>query len=168
MEIKLYKVSNNKVSSLYNQNKVYIMLVILHFGRLGNAILQMINCISDNINEYHHRKIHIQLLKNQFPILKSFPIEYEFPEYEEGEIIKSTFWDKIHEPTSKQFIFIVETYIQPYIDYQIDSHIQWNTDLVIHIRSGDVFEKGFPFDCYVQPPFSFYEKIIRENIYRHI
>jgi hypothetical protein len=144
------------------------MLVILKFGRTGNAILQIIKCISENINHYRCRKINLQHLKNH-SILKYFPSEFEFPEYDGDVRVEDTFWDTKHETTDEQIKFIVETYIKPYINYEIDgTPIQWDTDLVVHIRSGDVFASNFPLEHYIQPPFSFYEKIICENRYRHV
>ena len=61
---------------------------------------------------------------------------------------------------------ILKKYILPNFNYKKDETLTKDT-LVIHIRSGDIFNnKRHPF--YVQPPFSFYYKVITENNYSNI
>ena len=61
---------------------------------------------------------------------------------------------------------ILKEYILPNFNYKKDDTITKDT-LVIHIRSGDIFNTG-THSFYVQPPFSFYYKIIQENNYSNI
>ena len=146
------------------------MLEIIPYGRLGNNIIQIINCITDNINYYKHTEINLKLLKNhQKEIFYNFPVIFNFDFSNNEEIIKDTFWGtKIKIPYDEN-IKIINEYIKPYIDYELqNTEISFDTDLIIHIRSGDVFDKSFPLDTYVQPPYSFYKRIIENNNFENI
>jgi hypothetical protein len=61
---------------------------------------------------------------------------------------------------------ILKKYILPNFNYKKDETLTKDT-LVIHIRSGDIFNSG-THSFYVQPPFSFYYKVITENNYTNI
>lgn len=60
---------------------------------------------------------------------------------------------------------ILRKYILPNFNYENKPYD--DTSLVIHIRSGDIM-KGGCHGFYVQPPFSFYKKVIEENSYSNI
>ena len=145
-------------------------LLILPYGRLGNNILQLINCILENIYRYKHDRIDLTLLKKAQPsILKKFPNTFSFDGTEEP-ILKDTFWIIETKKQHDELVRIIDTYIKPYIDYDLSDTkgIQLEKDLVIHIRSGDIFRKDFPLNRYVQPPLSFYTRIIDETKFEHI
>jgi len=43
-----------------------------------------------------------------------------------------------------------------------------NNDLLLHIRSGDIFSDNTPHPCYIMPPLSYYKNIIDQNNYDNI
>ena len=148
------------------------MLEIIPYGRLGNNILQLIKCIYVNIEYYKHKEINFDLIKNKNKeLFKNFPQVFVFDFPTNDELIRDTFWDINVEENKKLVKNIITKYIQPYIDYNLkDSNgINFDNDLIIHIRSGDILSENFPLNNYIQPPYSFYTKIIEmynfENIY---
>jgi hypothetical protein len=146
------------------------MLIIQPYGRFGNNIIQIIRCISENFSKYHHDNIDIRLLKKKNVIFKNFPDYFLFDFSVNNEEITSFFWNDIHVDKNTEKL-IVDNYIKPYINYSIKSNygINFEKDLIIHIRSGDIFNNDFPLHQYIQPPYSFYKNIIEkenfENIY---
>lgn len=147
-------------------------LKIKPFGRLGNNILQIINCIIENIYIHKHKYIDLGLLKKyQSTILKNFPDMLEFPEFpDNNKIIEENFWKKKTKVNREEYTIIINKYIKPYIDYELvdNKGIDFDHDLIIHVRSGDVLGKDFPLEIYIQPPYSFYKKIIEENNFKNI
>jgi hypothetical protein len=148
-------------------------LKILPYGRLGNCIIQIINCIIENIYKYKHRYINLNLLKNKglsSYVLMKFPDLLEFDFSDQNEIIEGIFWNIESKISKEQKNEIIDMYIKKYIDYELldNKEINYDNDLIIHIRSGDVFNKNFPLNYYTQPPYSFYKKIIEENNFKNI
>ena len=45
------------------------MIIIKPYGRLGNNIIQIINCIVENINLCHNKEINLTQLKNRNPTI---------------------------------------------------------------------------------------------------
>jgi len=148
------------------------MLIIEPYGRLGNNIIQIINCVKENIYCYNHKNINLKLLKkHQTKVFKNFPDYFEFNSFLiNSQDIKNIFWSTKTQITNEQMNNIIDLYIKPYINYnlEIDTGINFDTDLVIHIRSGDIFNKDFALNSYIQPPMSFYIKIIQENTFKKI
>lgn len=155
------------------------MIIIFPFCRLGNNLIQLHRALTMNIRFLHHDTLDISQLKRRYPtILKNFPSVYKFNFPQKKEKIVSRFWyAHDYEPliknktpstdiTDKQ---VIDKYILPYIDKNINknlcNNIDFDKDLIIHIRSGDVTPM---LDKYIQPPLSFYENIIHENNYRNI
>lgn len=154
--------------------------------RLGNLILIILRVISCNILYYKQKTISIVDIKNRNNIvLKNFPDYFYFDEYEKDDnnIISDFFNDQFYNMLSNdQKEDILNTYIKPYIDYDISDiydsiNINFDCDLIIHIRSGDIFDKTDDFNknidsdtfrWFMQPPYSFYENIINENNYKNI
>ncbi len=62
---------------------------------------------------------------------------------------------------------ILQSKILPLIPYEPDTAITDET-LVIHIRSGDIFQDKYPHLAYVQPPLSFYLNIIQKYNYQDV
>ena len=148
-------------------------LNIKPFGRLGNNILQIIKCITENLYIYNHKYIDLTLLKNKNSnILKNFPDILEFPEFpNNNEIIEDIFWTIKTKVNKEQIIDIIDKFIKPYIDYELfdNKGINFEKDLIIHVRSGDIFGIDFPLNNnYKQPPYSFYKKIIEETNFKNI
>ena len=153
------------------------MLIVTCYGRLGNNLAQILNVLNLNINYLQHDKIDIQNLKKKYPIiLKNFPNEFAFDYPKANKQITDIFYGGINKyiesKTSMSVMTnqeIIQKYIFPYIDKNINkklcNNIDFDKDLIIHIRSGDVTPM---LDKYIQPPLSFYEKIIQENKFRNI
>lgn len=155
------------------------------FCRLGNLINAILNSISANILLYKHNKISLSDIKNKNNIvLKNFPDYFLFKEYDDNvdnnNIINVNifinYYSEIDINTSEH---ILDVYIKPYIDYNYENilNIDFDNDLIIHIRSGDIFYKNSSvnkdpnsniFMWFLQPPYSFYKKIIDENKYSKI
>jgi len=148
------------------------MLLITPYGRLGNNIIQIFSCIFDNIHMYKHKEISLELLiKHQPIIFKNFPKTFVFDFLEENtEIITNTFFGTKTPMNNTEKGEIINKYIKPYISYDLEDNygINFEEDLIIHIRSGDVFNESFSLDRYIQPPYIFYKKIIEEHIYKKI
>ena len=153
------------------------MLIISRFGgRLGNILIQIMNCIADNIYNYKHNKIDFSIIKKQFPnlkydtILKNFPDIMYFDFEETDEVIKASFFGSPYKYDAISLQYVVDTYMKPYIDYELDDTfgINFDTDLIIHIRSGDIWCSLFHLNKHIQPPYYFYKKIIDENTYNNI
>ena len=141
-------------------------------SRSGNIFFFILNCISDNLLYYKHEQISLKYVKNNFIIFKDIPEILFFPEFSgncnNNTIITDLFvYPKVIVDSYKE---IIDKYIKPYIDCNTinNFNINFETDLIIHIRSGDVFSKDFikykeMFDCFVSPPYSFYKEIIETH-----
>jgi hypothetical protein len=147
------------------------MLIITPYGRLGNNIIQLYTCIFDNIHKYNHKEISMELLiKKQPDIFKNFPKAFIFDFPENNIEIKDIFYYNGLTMNDKQKEEIINKYIKPYISYDLEDKygIDFDEDLIIHIRSGDIFKESFPLTHYTQPPYIFYKKVLNENIYKKI
>lgn len=140
------------------------------YGRLGNNIRQVYNCILIGI----HLQCNIRLPFHDF-FNKQY-IRFHSNEITEKEIITDPsyfFWDKCltkymdsstmdsYSQKAKEILrdcFIVDPRtIEPLND----------DDLVIHIRGGDIFGSEVHPE-YAQPPLSFYIKILKNNTFRKV
>jgi hypothetical protein len=111
------------------------------------------------------------LLKKHSQILYNFPEKINFDYLNDNEeIITDIFWSIKITIQKEETINIIDKYIKPYIDYNLvdNYNINFEKDLIIHIRSGDIFDKNFNVNSYIQPPYSFYKKIIEENKFDNI
>jgi hypothetical protein len=149
------------------------MLVITKFGRTGNNLCQILKAIYKNLTEYKHDRILIGELKSKgIPIFANFPTVLTFPEFVDNPdnkiAVKSDFWE-IDVPTDIANE-IAEKYIVPYMNYSTSDlgYINFEEDLIIHIRSGDVFFPTFNINTYVQPPLWFYKHAIGQRKYNKI
>lgn len=155
--------------------------------RFGNLIKIILSVISANLLLYKHNKICIKEVKNaqKTKLLSELPDYYIFNEFTiDDEIIESDFFnycDYFYAFKPNEFDNLIDKYLKAYINYDIKLNniynLDFNNDLFIHIRSGDIFEKNNYvnddvnsdlFKWFIQPPYSFYEKIINENINKKI
>jgi hypothetical protein len=85
-------------------------------------------------------------------------------------MIEDIFWTIETKVKAEKSIEIINKYIKPYIEYELidNKGINFVHDLIIHVRSGDIFNIKFPLNNYTQPPYSFYKKIIEENNFENI
>ena len=137
-------------------------------GRLGNNIMQLCNIISIAIAYKHNIKINVKKLK----FFDLSVIEKYFNKYNNSEIItdKNNFFYKSRLPFPndifKQNIEERNKILQKAFLINNINKLPEN-DLVIHIRSGDIFNSN-PHPNYVPPPLSYYTKEIDKYKYEKI
>ena len=140
------------------------MLIIKPFGRLGNNIAQILKTISYALSFKIPEKINFILLKKFQPdILKNFP-DYLFDGNNLNNNITNSFWD--YNIDYSNYEKIVEI-ISKFINYKIDSNINFEETLIIHIRGGDTFQTGDP-NFWKHVPFYVYKDIIDNSNYKKI
>jgi hypothetical protein len=145
--------------------------------RSGNFFRFIIASIVNNIQKYHQHEIDIVDIKKRSDIFNLFPDRFVFHEYTKNDELND--YNIFSEATSTEMEQdVIEKYIIPYIDYTpLIQDLDLENGLVIHIRSGDVFEhcsgvnnpiNSVMFTHFIQPPLEFYELIIanvRKPIY---
>jgi hypothetical protein len=155
------------------------------YGRLGNNLTQLINVIDFcERNKYvfvQNNTIYTHATKG--PIYDGLT-EFEGPRKDLHAFIQNfvvNFTDNVNELSTNKIVGmfydpdipvlnsrkseILRKYILPNFKYN-NSPLD-NDTLVIHIRSGDIMKEGCH-GFYVQPPFSFYKKVIDENNFKKI
>jgi hypothetical protein len=142
------------------------------YGRLGNNIIQLSNIIHIAIAYKHNIKFNIKKIKF-FDIIV---IEKYFNKYNNSKIItdknnkSSFFFDKNLMPFPKDIFIqnIEETnqILQKAFLIKDINKVKEN-DLIIHIRSGDIFS-SHPHPGYVPPPLSYYIQEIDKYNYETI
>ena len=151
------------------------MLIIQHgSSRSGNIFYFLIHCISDNLLHYKHDLISLELLKNSSVLFSNMPDKIYFPEFRGGPQNRDTVEGLFIEPKEpvRNYHEIIDQYIKPFIDCRSSdlAHIDFDNSLVIHIRSGDVFQKNFiddkaMFNFFRSPPLAFYKEIVESTSY---
>jgi len=139
-------------------------------GRLGNNITQLVNAILfanyNNIEKIFFPK-HFYF-KDNFINLEKYKSKNSY--VTNNKIYKSDFFSR--DEICKQYnlskeIFIndkinIREIIKDIFNLKIINLNFTDNDLVIHIRSGDVYSK-YPHSGWIQPPLSFYKTIINEK-----
>lgn len=125
-------------------------------GRLGNNILQIIRCIHYCFT-YKHNIIYIPEHIN----LNNTIILIEEIKENNEKMIKDTFFYFKDNLEPKLMKYYYQKYIKDIVKFNFDNIEINNTDLYIHIRSGDIFSNN-PHNAYVQPPLIYYKKIIAD------
>lgn len=145
------------------------MIIVNNFhGRLGNNIQKLSNIISIAIAYKHNIKINVKKLK----FFDLSVIEKYFNKYNNSEIItdKNNFFYNSRLPFPndifKQNIEERNKILQKAFLINNINKLPEN-DLVIHIRSGDIFNSN-PHPNYVPPPLSYYTKEIDKYKYEKI
>ena len=138
------------------------------YGRLGNNIIQLSNIIDIAIAYKHNIKIKVKKLH----FFDLSVIEKCFNKYNNNEIItdKYNFFYNSRLPFSKdifkQNIEERNKILQKAFLISTINKLPEN-DIVIHIRSGDIFSSN-PHPNYVPPPLSYYTKEIDKYKYEKI
>lgn len=166
------------------------------YGRLGNNLSQLINAIyfakknkyvfvlsstffkngnpipgpHDGLAWFDGPRKHQHKLIDDFIVNFSddISITMETIQHKNIDSIEQLFYDTDFESeiSNVERSTILRTYVHEHFIQTPVSTIDDNT-LVIHIRSGDIFNDG-AHGFYLQPPYSFYKKIITENNYTKI
>ena len=138
------------------------------YGRLGNNIIQLSNIINIAIAYEHNIKINVKNLH----FFDLSVIEEYFNKYNNNEIIT----DEYNFYYSSRLPFSNEIFKQNIEERNKILHRAFlinninklpENDLVIHIRSGDIFVSN-PHPGYVPPPLSYYTKEIDKYKYEKI
>jgi hypothetical protein len=148
-------------------------LQISKFTQLGNSLVQLCNAI--NVGIQTQSKVlmpEIGTCKDSLELLKDIP-DLDFTKKDKcNETLESKFF--FHTESFDYLMLngerreILKNYILPHIKLKsVDSENVNDNTLVIHIRSGDIFG-GWVHNNYIQPPLSFYKKIINEFEYSDI
>lgn len=135
-------------------------------GRLGNNLMQLRNCIL--VALYYNYNItfpkHLFLTDNKVIINKD--TEKKFYVDQEGS---NFFYSrKIKKFDKECFVSNIEKMREIMENlFTIDYKNLPKTDLVIHIRGGDIFSNN-AHPSYIPPPLDFYKKIINKDKYENI
>jgi hypothetical protein len=156
-------------------------------GELGNNMIQIANAryIADKINSPLYVPEHKFLqVKTGFSTHPFVPDKFPYHDLSSSTILFNDLAQQFSHTSSsiqsslvRNFFYqydcfpfllslvdyrnILKNQIFPLINYQKDTSVGDET-LVIHIRSGDIFNGRNVHNTYVQPPLSFYLKIIHE------
>lgn len=131
------------------------------YGRLGNNIIQLSNIIDIAIAHKHNIIFNVKHKFFNLSIIKDY-----FNKYNNSKIIT----DKYNFFYKKKLLFknieernkiLQKAFLIKYINKLPEN------DLVIHIRSGDIFSSN-PHPKYVPPPLSYYTKQIDKYKYKKI
>lgn len=143
-------------------------ILIVHLNRLGNALIQLRNAIhvglfyNYNVILPKHNLLnttYIVLNKNIGPEADKMTDYHHFFYRDRIENIDKTLFQINHNRVREimKEIFVIK-----------DISPLGSSDLVIHIRSGDLFIGNRPHPNYLSPPLSFYTDILNTNTYENI
>ena len=148
------------------------MLILEPYGgRFGNKMSQLMNVLNEAFtNKQRINLDNLNYIIPVYPIIDLKKIEKKFQDLfpENGENIKNTFFPRnLHLPNErtidiKRYFIMAKMFIIP--NLKINNEPLSDEICLIHIRSGDLFNKKTPHpELYVQPPLNYYKKIINEN-----
>lgn len=143
------------------------------YGRLGNNLIQLQNVIKIalffkyRVHLPKHSLIDVKFINNYFSLNKNNQIMYKQSSkinfYKRNEIYaKLKINSEVFEKNEKESLDIIK---KAFIIKDIDK-LGENT-IVIHIRSGDIFNTN-PHPKYYPPPLSYYVNILRNNNFNQI
>ena len=137
------------------------------FCRLGNNIIQLSNIIDIAIANKHNITFQVK-----HPLFNLNIIENYFNKYNNKKILRDKnnfFYKNKLSFSSKIFEKNIEERNKLLKDAFLIKDIKKlnKNDLVIHLRSGDIFS-NFPHSVYLPPPLSFFTKYINKYNYRKI
>lgn len=150
-----------------------IKLVIIKWcGRLGNNIIQIVNCLSIAL----HYQCNVQIPTHKYfnkTDLNLFGVNLVGGNQSRIKVITDYFFNmdnikdiKIDKKWVKIYFKQIQQVLQSIFIIKPPSVLNDNT-LLIHIRSGDIFGKH-PHPGYIPAPLSYYTKIIDSNKYNEI
>jgi hypothetical protein len=148
-----------------------VVYITKWFGRLGNNILQVRNTLyiacyyGYNLNLPKHKffnkqSILINKKDTSEPIYSTSESAYFFSRNKIVDINTECFTTN-HDVVAN---LLADLFV---VDYKALSPLDPD-DLVIHIRSGDLFIKETPHPAYIPPPLSYYTYILQTRKYKNI
>lgn len=134
-------------------------------GRTGNNVLQIARCL-------FYAETH-GYSRIQFPahrILSTTEIRLDQPAPRTASPVIDTFFylDRlgVAEPPVVVYRRLAQKYIIPILKIPVNLiRPRPDTELLIHVRSGDIFQEAKPHPAYVQPPLWFYDSAMTEGAY---
>ena len=132
------------------------------YGRFGNNIIALINAIMSS------KKYKAKLIIPKHSVLNTYDIDFS-DGIDDGKLFKHNFFQKNEYSviiTREDIIECVKEYLIKMVPKKILNNDFPDDVLVIHIRSGDAFLKHNFSEYYIQPPFSYYDKLISETNYK--
>jgi hypothetical protein len=149
-----------------------ILTIVDWYGRLGNNIVQVINCILVSL---YHKNLNVEILSRDFFNTTLLTINADVPFNEDRLIEISSFYYKHYiieqhswinsecftTNTEKMLEILRELFVFKFNDLEPLGP----NDLTIHIRSGDIFQGDGSNSEYVVPPLSYYINIINSGNY---
>ena len=156
-------------------------IVIKRAGRFGNNVVQVRNMINlalqhgvTGIKHASHDKVYKlpKKTKNTMPLWKLYIIRC---------LPNASFWYNQNYPLYFRWMFpdfnvdatnnvelteLVRDYYKDQFNFKYAPHDR--DDLVIHVRSGDLYTKHWPQNTYVQPPYEYYKNIIMSKDWDNI
>jgi len=146
------------------------MIIIQNwFGRLGNNIIQLCNAIhislyyKETIELPKHHFFNVNIIKEYFKNNKNnLLITDNFNFYYKSKIknISAEAFETNNEET-------INILLKAFIIKENDIKKLEDDTIVIHIRSGDIFNNN-PHPGYIPPPLSYYVNILNNNTYNKI
>jgi hypothetical protein len=148
-------------------------IIVIGDANFGNAVIKLSNAICVamglRLREIRHQ---IRLFRGQKSILGIKLIYCSKPtstSFVEGEFfLRKCFCDIDYTPFPKISGKLVGSLLERRCILTKDHLIELHGHLVIHIRSGDVFNRSNPHSLYGQPPFAFYRTIIQQHRYSFV
>ena len=146
-----------------------MLIVEPYGGRFGNKMWQLMNVLNEAfVNKQQVKLDNLNYITPVYPLINLKKIEEKFKQLfpNDGENKKETFFPRnLHLPNErkidiKRYFVMAKMFIIPNLLFNpepLDDDI-----CLIHIRSGDLFNENTPHSGYVQPPLSYYKKIIND------
>jgi hypothetical protein len=139
-----------------------IFIINEWYGRFGNNFISIVNAIMSAKN--HKAKLIIP----KHPVFNTYNIDFSNGNtdtilFENNFYYNNKYSVKI---SKKELIECVNEYVIKMIPQNMLNNDFPDDVLVLHIRSGDIFLGNYFQLAYIQPPFSYYDKIIRETHYK--
>ena len=143
------------------------------FGRFGNNIIEITSGI------YLAKKNSIKFTHDKHKLIDGTEYDFSDDSIKKTEIRRSRNLYHVKDIPFQDRIDICHEYIRPRLYWVKDLHTMDDDVIVIHIRSGDIFDgycvcpkTGKKVFCnlglYPQPPFAFYKRVIDDGKFKHI
>jgi len=140
------------------------MYKLNYYTQLGNSLVQLSNAI--NVAREKKTKLILPRRSDKnssaetFRFLENVP-DFDFGDNHVGRHVSKFYFDTQtfgYTLTNEKRRSILQEYVLPHIPF---NKVNLPETLVIHIRSGDIFNEWIH-QNYVQPPLNYYKKIIEE------
>jgi hypothetical protein len=132
------------------------------YGRFGNNFISLVRSILSA------KKYNAKLIIPKHKIFETYNIDFSNISSDNSKLFKHNFFEDneyIVKISNEELIECINEYILKMIPKNLYNEFP-DDILVIHIRSGDIFINDYFNDNKIQPPFSYYDKLITELNYR--